>query len=105
MHLSGSVPSIDDEVRTSAVRASVAGKVDVSTLQLGSLGITTERNHAVPEILSFLVDEVGETGVDVAWRDGVDTGEVTPFVGEGAGEMDAACFGDVVGCLGNMLAW
>ena len=50
----------------------------------------------MPEILSLLVDEVRETGVDVTRRDGVDTGEVAPFVSQRAGEMDAAGFGDVV---------
>ena len=53
----------------------------------------------MPEILGLLVDEVREAGVDVAGRDGVDAGEVAPLVGEGAGEVDAAGFGDIVGGL------
>jgi hypothetical protein len=53
----------------------------------------------VPEILRLLVDEVRETRIDVAGGDGVDAGEVAPFVCEGFGEVDAAGFGDVVGCL------
>ncbi len=102
--LSGSVSAINDDVSASSVRASIAGKIDVSPLQLGRLGITAHGNHAVPEILSFLVDEVGETGVDVAGRDGVDPCEVTPFVGKGASKVDAAGFGDVVGGLKVLLA-
>lgn len=97
--LSGSVATVDDDVSASSVGASIAGKIDVCTLQLSSLCVTTHGDHAVPEILSLLVDEVGETGVDVAWGDGVDAGEVTPFVGKGAGKVDAAGFGDVVGGL------
>ncbi len=53
----------------------------------------------MPEILGLFVDEVGQARVDVAGGNGVDAGEVAPFVGEGAGEVDAACFGDVVGGL------
>jgi len=53
----------------------------------------------MPHRLDLLVDEVGETGVNVAGGDGVDASEIPPLVGERAGEMDAACFGDVVGGL------
>ena len=97
--LSGSIATVDDDVSASSVGASIAGKIDVCTLELRSLGVTAHGDHAVPEILSLLVDEVGETSVDVAWGDGVDAGEVTPFVGEGAGKVDAAGFGNVVGGL------
>ena len=50
----------------------------------------------MPQLLDVLGDEVGQAGVDVAGGDGVDAGKVTPFVGEGSCEMDAAGFGDVV---------
>jgi hypothetical protein len=50
----------------------------------------------VPEILSLLVNEVRETGVDVARGDGVDTGEVAPFVSQRLGQMDAASLSNVV---------
>ena len=97
--LSDSVSTVNDDVSASTVGASIAGEIDVCTLQLSSLCVTTHRDHAVPELLSLLVDEVGETGVDVAWGDGVDAGEVPPFVGKGFREVDAGGFGDVVGGL------
>lgn len=50
----------------------------------------------MPELLSLLRDEVGETGVNVTRGDGVDTGEVTPLVGKRAGKVDATSLGDVV---------
>jgi hypothetical protein len=95
-HLSGSVATINANVGTSGVGAGIRGEVDVCTLQLRRLCVTTHGDHAVPEILSLLVDEVRETSVDVAGRDGVDASEVTPLVGKGSGEMDAASLRDVV---------
>lgn len=53
----------------------------------------------MPQGLGLGVDEVAETGVDVAGGDGVDTGEVAPLVGQRLGHVDAAGLGDVVGGL------
>lgn len=53
----------------------------------------------MPQLLGLLGNEVGETGVDVAGGDGVDTSEVPPLVGEGASHVDAASLCDVVGGL------
>ena len=99
VHLSGSIATVNDDIGTSGVGAGIAGEVDVGTLELGGFGVTAEGNHAVPQILNLLVNEVRETGVNVAGRDGVDAGEVAPFVGERACQVDAAGFGNVVGCL------
>ena len=50
----------------------------------------------MPELLSLLGDEVRETSVNVTGGDGVDTGEVTPLIGERTGKVDATSLGDVV---------
>ena len=102
--LTSSVSTINDDVCTRGVRACIAGQIDVCTLELGRLSITAHGNHAVPEILDVFRDEVRETGVNVAWRDGVHTGKVAPFVGQRASQMDTAGFRDVVGGLALLLA-
>lgn len=53
----------------------------------------------MPLLLHLLVHKVRQPGVDVAGRDAVDTGKVSPFVGQRLGEVDAAGLGDVVGRL------
>ena len=80
-HLSGSVTTIDDDIGASGVGACVGGKVDVGALELGGLGVTAKRDHAVPQLLDVLGHEVRQTSVDVAWRDGVDACKVAPFIG------------------------
>lgn len=97
--LPGAVTTVDKEVGTGSVRGSVRGEVDEGSLELGGLGITAHWDHVVPHLLDLLVDEVGETGVNVAGGDGIDTSEVAPFVGEGASQVDAAGLGHVVGGL------
>lgn len=94
--LTDSVATVDDDVGTSAVGAGIGGKVDVGTLELGSLSITAHGDHAVPEILGLLVNEVRETSVDVTGRDRVDTSEVAPLVGQGLGQVNAASLCNVV---------
>lgn len=56
----------------------------------------------MPQLLNILGNEVGETSVDVAGGDRVDTGKVAPFVGQGACQVDAAGFGDVIRCLSDL---
>jgi hypothetical protein len=94
--LADSVATVDDDVGTSAVGAGIGGQVHVGTLELSSLSVTAHGDHAVPEILSLLVNEVGETSIDVAGGDGVDTSKVAPLVGQRLGEMDAASLCNVV---------
>lgn len=53
----------------------------------------------MPQVLDIFWHEIGETGVDVARRDGVDTGKVPPLVGQRPGQVDATSLGDVVGGL------
>lgn len=55
----------------------------------------------MPQFLNVLGNKVGETSVDVAGGDGVDSGKVAPLIGERTGEMDATGFGDVVAGLGG----
>jgi len=47
-NLSGSVATVDDDISAGGIRASVAGEVDICTLQLSSLGVTSHGNHRVP---------------------------------------------------------
>lgn len=98
-HLPCSVSTIDDDIGAGGVRACVGGQVDIGALELSGLGVTAERNHAVPELLDVLGHKVRQAGVDVAGGDRVDTCEIAPFVGQGSRQVDAAGFGDVVGCL------
>lgn len=98
-HLSGGITTVNDNVGAGGVGAGVRSEVDICTLELGGLCVTAERDHAVPQFLNVLGNKVGETGVDVAGGDGVDSGKVAPLVGERTGEMDAAGFGDVVAGL------
>ena len=81
VHLSASVATIDEQVSSSGVRAGVRHEVDVRTLQLFSITISAHWNHALPQVLDVLGNEVRKAGIDVAWRDRVDTSEVSPFVG------------------------
>lgn len=97
--LSAGVTTVNEEVGTSGVGGGVGGEVDVSALELLGETVTAQGDHGVPELLGLLGDEVGETSVNVARGDGVDTGEVAPLVGEGASHVDAASLGDVVGGL------
>lgn len=93
------VATVDDEVGTGGVGGGVGGEVDVGALELLGETVAVQGNHGVPQLLGLLGDEVGETGVNVAGRDGVDTGKVAPLVGERAGHVDAAGLGGVVGGL------
>jgi len=98
-HLPDTVSTVDEEVSTGGVGRGVRCEVDVGTLELLGVTVTTHWDHGLPEVLGLLVDEVGETGVNVTGRDGVDTGKVAPLVGEGASHVDATSLGDVVGSL------
>jgi hypothetical protein len=47
------------------------------------LALAAHGDLVTPNILSFLRNEVGDLGVDVARGDGVGTGEADPLNGEG----------------------
>jgi len=95
-HLPGTVATIDDDISPRSVGASVTAQVYISTLQLLGLAITAHWDHGLPQILSLLVNEVRESGIDVPGRDGVDTSKVAPLIGERPRHVDAAGFGNVV---------
>lgn len=64
----------------------------------------------MPDLLDLLVHKVRQARVDVARGDAVDAREVAPLVREGLRQVDAACFGDVVGGLllgvvGDVACW
>lgn len=97
--LSAGVATVDDHIGTGGVCASVRQEIDVGALQLLGLTGAVDGDHRVPQVLSLLVDEVGQTGVDVAGRDAVDTGKSAPLVGQRLGHVDAAGLGYVVAGL------
>ena len=94
--LTAGVATVDEDIGTSGVGASVTAEVDVGALELLSITVATHGNHALPQVLGILVNEVGETGVDVAGRDAVHASEAAPLVCEGLGHVNAASLGDVV---------
>lgn len=93
------IASIDDYISAGCVGARVADKVDVSALELLRETVAAHRDHGHPEILDLLVNKVGETSVNVAGRDGVNPGKVTPLIGERPSHVYAAGLGDIVGGL------
>lgn len=106
-NLPHAVATVNAHVVASHVRAGVGGQVDVGALELLGVAVAAQRDHGEPEVLGVLVDEVRQTGVDVAGGDAVDTSEVSPLVGQRAGEVNAAGLGDVVGglFLGKLAMW
>lgn len=98
-NLPDAVTAVNDQIVTSHVGAGVRNQVNVGTLKLLSLTVAAHGNHRVPQILDLLIDEVGETSVDVSGGDAVNTSKVAPLVGERASHVDAASLGDVVRCL------
>lgn len=99
MRLSAGVATVNDDIGTGCVGAGIGDEVDVSALELLGVTVAVHGDHAPPQVLGRLVDEVRETGVNVARGDAVDTGKVAPLVGERAGHVDAASLGHVVGGL------
>ena len=97
--LSSTVTTVDEDICTGGVSACIADQVYISALQFFCLPIAPHWNHALPQILGILINEVGKPSIDVARGDAIDTGKVTPLVCQRAGQVDAACLGDVVRCL------
>ena len=87
---------INNKISTSSISARIGAKIDISTLQLLRITIASHRDHAHPQILHLLVDEVAQASVNVTGGDGVDTSEVAPLVSQRAGHVDAACLSYVV---------
>jgi hypothetical protein len=102
--LTSGITTVNDDISTSDVRAGIAGKENISTLQLLGLSIAAHWDHSMPNILNILAHKVGKTSVDVTRRDGVDAGKIPPFVGKRAGQVDTACFGNIVGCLDGKIS-
>ena len=98
-HLSSAVATVDQDVRSGGVAASVAAKIDIRTLELLGVTVASHRDHAHPQILRLLRYKVAQAGVDVARRDGVDAGESAPFVGQALRHVDAPGLGHVVARL------
>ena len=96
MTLPYTVATIDEHIGASGVGAGITAEVDIGALQLLGVTVATHGDHGPPQILDILIDEIGETGIDITGGDAVDAGKVAPLVGEGLGHMDAAGLGDVV---------
>jgi hypothetical protein len=56
--LSSGIATINNDVCASCVSRSITSKIYISSFELGRLAITAHWNHAVPQVLSFLVNEV-----------------------------------------------
>lgn len=95
-NLSASVTTVNDQIGTSSICARIRAQINIRALQLLRITIASHRNHAHPQILDLLVNEVAQPSVNVARGDGVDTSEVAPLVGQRASHVDAAGLGDVV---------
>lgn len=99
--------TIDEDISPGGVGAGIADQVYIGSFQLLGVSVAAHGNHGFPQILDFLVDEVGKTGIDVARRNAVDAGKVSPLVGQRSGEMDTSSLGDIVrglflGEIGNV---
>ena len=94
--LPSGVPTINDDISASGVRTGVTRQIHIRPLELFGLGITAQRDHAMPHLLHLLIHKVRQPRVNVAGRDAVDASEIPPLVGQGFGEVDTASLGNVV---------
>lgn len=97
--LTRAVTTVDNDIGTSGVGASIANQVHIGSLQLLGLTVTAHGDHALPQILGILIDEIRKAGINIARGYAVNTSKIPPLVGEGASHMDAASLGDIVRCL------
>ena len=82
VHLPGTIPSIDEDVGSRGVRASVADQVHVRPLEFFCVTVPAQGDHALPQVLNLWVHEVAQTRIDVPWADTVHSCKVAPFVGQ-----------------------
>lgn len=92
----------ENQIKLTGVGGSVTDEVDVGTLQLLGITISSHWDHALPQVLGLLGDEVAETGVNVTWGYGVDTSKVTPLVGKRLGHVNASSLCNIVA---GLLLW
>ena len=94
------VTSIDNQVMTSRERRGVTSQVQISSLELSSLALTSRYDVSqelatsgtilylpgdcllLEDVLDILTDKVCDLGLDVSWRYGVDAGKARPFDGD-----------------------
>lgn len=81
-HLTGAVAAVNDDIGASGISASIASQVHIGTFQLFGFTVTAHGNHALPQILGLLIDEIRKSGVNVPGRNAVDTGKITPLIRE-----------------------
>lgn len=95
-HLTRAVPSVNQDIRARSVAAGIADQVHIGTLELFCVAIASHGDHALPQVLHLLVNEIAQSGVNVPRGNAVYAGKVTPLVGQTASHVDAAGFGHVV---------
>lgn len=81
-NLSACVTTVNDDVCSCGVGASIAGEVEVYTLQLSGVGVTLQWGQVEPLLLHLKWAVSAHLGVDVSGADAVDTSEVGPFDGQ-----------------------
>jgi hypothetical protein len=95
------VTSINNQVMTSRERRGVTSQVQISSLELSSLALTSMYDVSqelassgtslylpgdcllLEDVLDVLTDKVRDFGLDVSWRYGVDAGKACPFNSDG----------------------
>lgn len=82
MQLRGTIATVDNDVGSSGVAGSIAGKIQESTLELFGHTLAAHRDLGLPEIVGLLGNEVGDLGGNVSGRNGVGTSELGPLNGE-----------------------
>lgn len=91
------VTSINNQVMTSRERRGITSQVQISSLELSSLALTSMYDVSqelassgtslylpgdcllFEDVLDVLADKVCDLGLDVSWRYGVDAGKACPF--------------------------
>lgn len=130
--LHGTVTSIHEKIDTRHVRGGIGRQEQIGTLEL--LGLALAAVHMVstsaagkilsngagcvcqtgnsphrylvsPSALGRSRDEVGNLGVDVAWRDGIGPGEANPLDGEGFAYTPESAADRRGQCLSHIGSW
>ena len=78
------VTAINDKIRARGICRRIRRQVKESTLKLVGLSFTAHGDLVSPGVLRLLGHKVRDLRVDVAWRNGVDSGELDPLDSETA---------------------
>jgi hypothetical protein len=78
-NLGGAVATVDNEISPSSVGGSIRGEIEIGTLQLMGLALTTHGDLVAPDVLGILGHEVGNLSCDVTGGYGVGASVADPF--------------------------